>query len=351
VIDGVLKALSTFSGVRPAEAGEFTRRAFMNGRLDLTQVEGLADLLSAHSDVQRRSALAQLKGAMSAPMIRMRNDLIHILALLEATLDFPDEGDVTDAPLAEAQTRMGHLQQTVLTLLADAPLGQKQRDGVIVTLVGAPNAGKSALLNWFARDNLALVSPIAGTTRDPVVCDLTIEGQLVRLVDTAGMRETSDIVETMGIEKSYAWASRADIILHLTDLSDPVDFAFTSPKGVEVWSVGTKIDLNPHSSPLVQFAISTTTGQGCEALRAALVQAIAASVRKEPALVVRERQLFHVQTISSALNAALTLDWNAYPELVAEQARTALTAIGQLTGHVGVEEMLDALFLEFCIGK
>jgi tRNA modification GTPase len=155
----------------------------------------------------------------------------------------------------------------------------------------------------------------------------------------------------MGIEKSHQWASRADVILHLKDLSQPVDFTFAPPENAEVWVIGTKSDLSSHSKMPVQFKISAKTGEGCEALRDALVSYISKNIRREPALVVRERQVFHLKTVAKALQAASFLDWAAYPELVAEQARDAMRAIGQLTGHVGVEEMLDALFLEFCIGK
>jgi tRNA modification GTPase len=344
VIEAMVKALGRFSETRPAFAGEFTRRAFANGRLDLTQVEGLADLLAAQTHHQRRASLNQLGGALSKLAERLRNDLMMVLALIEATLDFPDEGDVTEKALLQAKTKLNALVFELSTLLYDAPKGRVQRDGLVITLIGSPNAGKSALLNYFAGEEMAIVSPVAGTTRDPIICELNIKGVPVRLIDTAGLRESDDGIENEGMKRTRAWADKADLIWHLTDLRFGCETTYK-----EVWTIGTKSDLYA-ANPAFDYCLSSKTGEGCEALLHALEGFVAGFITGEPALLVRERHIVLLKEAHSSLLTALSFS-DDQSDLIAEEVRTALRAVGRLTGHVGVEEMLDKLFLEFCIGK
>jgi tRNA modification GTPase len=344
VIDSMFKVLSAL-GARPAFAGEFTRRAFANGQLDLTQVEGLADLLAAHTDRQRKTSLSQLGGALSKAAERFRNDLMHILALLEATLDFPDEEDVTVQAVYDAKALMVIVSQKLQTLLEESPKGRVQRDGLVITLLGAPNAGKSALLNYFAGEEMAIVSPVAGTTRDPIICELVIKGVPVRLIDTAGLRESADGIENEGMKRTRAWAEKADLIWHLADLRFASETNYK-----DAWLIGTKLDL---ASKNISYHhnLSSKTGEGCDALTLALEHWVSSYISGEPALLVRERHVVLLKEVYLAIETALAYDFERLPDLVAEEVRIALRAIGRLTGHVGVEEMLDKLFLEFCIGK
>jgi tRNA modification GTPase len=344
VIEAMVKALGSFPQTRPAFAGEFTRRAFANGRLDLTQVEGLADLLAAQTHHQRRASLNQLGGALSKLSERFRNDLLMVLALIEATLDFPDEGDVTEKALFQAKAKLTTLVSDLSALLYEAPKGRVQRDGLVITLLGAPNAGKSALLNYFAGEEMAIVSPVAGTTRDPIICELIIKGVPVRLIDTAGLRESDDGIENEGMKRTKAWATKADLIWQLTDLR------FASETSYEnAWTIGTKLDLYP-ANPALDYCLSSKTGEGCEALLHALEAFVSSYITGEPALLVRERHVVLLKEANNSLITALSLH-DDQSDLIAEEVRMALRAIGRLTGHVGVEEMLDKLFLEFCIGK
>ncbi|WP_181313807.1 tRNA uridine-5-carboxymethylaminomethyl(34) synthesis GTPase MnmE [Phreatobacter cathodiphilus] len=349
VVAAVLDAALAIAGVRPAEAGEFTRRAFENGRLDLAEVEGLGDLLRAETQAQRRQAYGLFAGRLTSEADRLQAKLLPILAQVEATIDFPDEGDVTGAALDTARRELIALREEVTALLASADRGERVRDGVTVAIAGPPNAGKSTLLNALARRDVAIVSPQAGTTRDSLEVHLDLAGAAVVLVDTAGLRETADPVEAEGIRRTRQRIAGADLTLWLT-AGDPVDRAPTGPGAV--WLVQTQIDRETPALPSVVHRISAVTGEGMAGLVAALTSFAADRTGGEPAIIVRQRHRLIVEELSEALGGALAVgDWDAEPELVAERLRQGLAALGRARGRVGTEAMLDRLFSAFCIGK
>ncbi len=380
VIAGVLAALAQIGGLRPAEAGEFTRRAFENGKLDLTAVEGLADLIGAETQAQRRQALRQLQGLLGNRAETWRKRLIEAQALLEAGIDFADEGDVPDDLLQPALSLARELAGEISGVLADAKRGERLREGLVVAIAGPPNAGKSTLLNRLARRDVAIVSPYAGTTRDVIEVHLDLDGYPVTLLDTAGIRHTDDPVEREGVARAQARAEAADLVLWVVDATDAVsrhpEVAAQRPTkdrgpspfearplrglapqgdGANTWVVRNKIDRA--ASPLQQtddfgrtFLLSATTGAGMDALLAAL----AAHARDffdagEPALVTRARHRGALADAVAALRRAG--EAGAREELVAEELRLAARALGRLTGRIDVEDILDVIFRDFCIGK
>jgi tRNA modification GTPase len=347
VVAAVFAALSQMEGLRPAEPGEFTRRAFENGKLDLTKVEGLADLIFAETEAQRRQALRQLAGLLGDRAENWRKRLIEVLALVEAGIDFSDEADVASDVTERSRAAARELASEVESALADARRGERLREGLVVAIAGPPNAGKSTLLNRLARREAAIVSPHAGTTRDVIEVHLDLGGYPVTLLDTAGIRETDDPVEREGVARAKARASSADLILWVDDTAAPAARA----KGPPRWAVKNKIDISG-SRPGGQdasFAISATTGAGVDELVAAL-SAFADKTfgQREPALVTRERQRRLLQDCSAALKRALVTDAD---DLVAEELRAAANSLGRLTGRIDVEDVLDVIFRDFCIGK
>ncbi|KAA5803838.1 tRNA uridine-5-carboxymethylaminomethyl(34) synthesis GTPase MnmE [Alkalicaulis satelles] len=356
VIEALARALEALD-LRAAGPGEFTRRAFEHGKLDLTEAEGLADLIDAETEGQRAQALAQMTGALRALYEGWRTQLISILAALEGEIDFPDEDDVPDH-LSEAATEpLDALIKALAAHLDDARRGERVREGFAIALIGAPNAGKSSLLNALARREAAIVTDIPGTTRDVVEVRLVLAGFPVILADTAGLREAADRVEAEGVRRALARAEDADLrlgvsdvsretsldalherlrpgdalILNKTDLAGAPDFA--SPEGVTA------------------FPLSATTGEGVAALEAWLETAVRQrlSAREAPALS-RAR---HRQGVTRALDH-LTAAREALargPELAALETHLAIRALEGLTGRVDVEDVLDAVFSQFCIGK
>lgn len=343
VVAGVLAALADLPGLRPAEPGAFTRRAHANGKMDLAEVEGLADLIAAESAAQRRQALALASGALSRRVEGWRGRLIRALALVEAGLDFSDEGDVADDLCAPARVEAEALRQELITALADARRGERVRDGLVVVIAGPPNAGKSTLLNRLAGREAAIVSPIPGTTRDVLEVHLEIGGQAVTLIDSAGLRETSDPVEAEGVRRARARAAAADLVLWLSveEGAPPPDF----PDAV---LVRTKMDLAAPAPSSAGIAISALTGAGMEALIACIEQRAEALGGREPALVTRERQRVALARATAHLASALA---QREEELLAEELRLAARALDAVVGRVDVEDVLDALFRTFCIGK
>jgi tRNA modification GTPase len=346
----VLRAVGAVPGCRPAEAGEFTRRAFLNGRLDLTRVEGLADLIDAETEAQRKQALRQLEGELGSAVESWREELLQVLALVEAALDFADEGDVPEALEDEAARRVQTLRADVDAVLA-RPTGERLRDGFTVVLAGAPNAGKSTLLNALARRDVAIVSPLAGTTRDAIEVRCDLGGLPVTLVDTAGLRDSDDPVEQEGVARARARAAAADLVLWLVAPDDPTPVQ-PAPGGSTpgLW-VGTKSDLADPSAP-VDLAVSARTGAGLDALLDH-VRAVAEQWLGEgDALLTRERHRRALVRTAEALGRAQTLlTRRADLELAAEEIRLATRAVGEITGRVDVEDVLDRLFSAFCIGK
>jgi tRNA modification GTPase len=358
VIAAVLKALGDLPGFRLAEPGEFTRRAFEAGRLDLTAVEGLADLVGAETEAQRRQALGQLRGLLSGRAEAWRERLIEALALVEAGIDFSDEGDVPKELVPKATEIVRKVETEIAEALAGAGRGERLREGLWVAIAGPPNAGKSTLLNRLARREAAIVSPHAGTTRDVIEVHLDLAGYPVNLLDTAGLNEASqDPIEQEGMRRAKDVMGRADLVLWMTDAREAGDSLadLSLSPSASRWRVVNKIDLldTPLSSAPDRFPISATTGVGVEELVAALVRFARESFRhSEPALVTRERQRARLGQVMAALREAMArVEQGAGEELVAEDLRHALVGLGRLTGRVDVEEVLDVIFREFCVGK
>jgi len=366
VIAGVLDALSTIEGCRPAEAGEFTRRAFENGRLDLTAVEGLADLIAAETQAQRRLAFRQLKGLIGDRAEAWRRRLIEALALVEARIDFSDEADVPEDLLGPALHAAQQLRDEIVGVLADGRRGERLRDGLVVAIAGPPNAGKSTLLNRLARREAAIVSPYAGTTRDVIEVHLDLDGYPVTLLDTAGIRDSAEPVEQEGVRRARERAAAADLVLWVIDPSSGGVGSNGRPENVtngDVWLVRNKIDLadsnfcadarkNGNSESKFTLSVSALTGAGMDALTLALsAYAKTYFAATESAIITRARHRRALEETVAALDRALARDHAEREELVAEDLRSAATTLGRLTGRVDVEDILDVIFRDFCIGK
>jgi tRNA modification GTPase len=424
VIAATLAALSGIDGLRPAEAGEFTRRAFENGKLDLTAVEGLADLVMAETQGQRRQALRQMQGALRERAESWRERLIRALALVEARIDFSDEADVPEDLAAPALALARSLASEIEAVLADGRRGERLREGLVVAIAGPPNAGKSTLLNRIARREAAIVSPYAGTTRDVIEVHLDLDGWPVTLLDTAGIRDSDDPVEREGVRRARERAAAADLVLWVVDAAGSDDtsssfrgrpeagtrnpetsseqasgfrvHAFSASRNDEelppTWLIRNKIDLMggsqrnelgeqsvrkteplhqtnstltnmvnerltprnesgfAHTEPM--FNLSAATGEGFDALFSALTRHAADFLAgAEPALVTRQRQRVALGDGLAALRRALTPDVAKREDLLAEELRIAARALGRLTGRVDVEDILDVIFRDFCIGK
>jgi tRNA modification GTPase len=362
VIAGVLDALSTIDGCRLAEPGEFTRRAFENGRLDLTAVEGLADLIAAQTPAQRRLAFRQLKGLIGDRAEDWRRRLIEALALVEARIDFSDEADVPQDLVRPALAAAGQLRAEVAESLADGGRGERLREGLVVAIAGPPNAGKSALLNRLARREAAIVSPHPGTTRDVIEVHLDLHGYPLTLLDTAGIRDSDDPVEHEGVRRARERAAAADLVLWVTDSSadDAVIAAYDQRLvNAEMWALNNKIDLAPtkpcetnESEFARAFAISATSGTGVDALMTALAsytQAFFTGI--EAPVATRARHRHALEETMASLDRALAQEGRGQEELIAEDMRAAATNLGRLTGRVDVEDILEVIFRDFCIGK
>jgi tRNA modification GTPase len=395
VIAAVLSALARIEGLRPAEAGEFTRRAFENGKLDLTAVEGLADLVMAETEGQRRQAFRQMTGALGKRAESWRSQLIQALALVEARIDFSDEADVPQDLVTPALQIARVLESEITAVLADGGRGERLREGLVVAIAGPPNAGKSTVLNRIARREAAIVSPYAGTTRDVIEVHLDLAGLPLTLLDTAGIRDTDDPVEREGVVRARARAASADLVLWVMDVSDstrpdPVEAGRSSPP---TWLIRNKIDtlqkdtrksesfyqnngtneLNSDLSKALKnidnkkltgkselefnkneyvFNVSAATGEGFDKLLSALERQTEEYLAgSESALVTRERHRRALENAVSALRRSLARDLAGHEDLLAEELRIAARSLGSLVGRVDVEDVLDAIFRDFCIGK
>ncbi len=348
IVSGVMGALLALPGFRLAERGEFTRRAVANGRMDLTAAEGIADLVEAETGSQRRQALNQAGGALERAAAAWRDRLARMVALIEAEIDFPDEEDVP-ALFAEVRRRAGELLAEINAALAGAANGERLREGAVMVIGGPPNAGKSTLLNALARRDVAIVSPIAGTTRDTLEVHLDLHGYPVTLIDTAGLRETQDAVEAIGVERARASLERADLVIWLEAgdaRSDP------PPMAARVLRVAGKQDDAGGAPAGFDLALSARTGHGMADLLVRLERAAQEALEGgETALVTRERHRRELQAIASHLGLVSAADELTPVEFVAEDLRLAVRAIGRLTGHVDIDEIYDVIFREFCIGK
>jgi tRNA modification GTPase len=367
VVAAVLAALARVPGCRPAEAGEFTRRAFENGRIDLTRVEGLADLIGADTEAQRRQAFRQMRGALGDRAEAWRAKLIEALALVEARIDFPDEGDVPDDLIGPAFAAARELRDEIAETLADQRRGERLREGLVVAIAGPPNAGKSSLLNRIARRDAAIVSPFAGTTRDVIEVHLDLDGCPVTLLDTAGIRDSTDPVEQEGVRRARERAAAADLVLWVMDSSAsgeiPGDLlAQQFPNNIK-WIVWNKIDLVSvlrikslksivYKLDYPSYFISTVSESGFDAFLKALgTQAQEFLGSSEPALVTRARHRHALESALGALDRAVSEPAPVRDDVVAEELRLAGRALGRLTGRIDVEDVLDIIFRDFCIGK
>ncbi|HWJ72722.1 MAG TPA: tRNA uridine-5-carboxymethylaminomethyl(34) synthesis GTPase MnmE [Kaistia sp.] len=343
VIAAMLSMLGGLPGFRPADAGEFTRRAFENGKADLTEVEGLADLIAAETEMQRRQALAVAEGGLSERLESWRMRLLRARALIEAELDFSDEDDVPASVLATALAEARALALEMDRLLDDSHWGERVRTGFEVVLLGAPNVGKSSLLNALARREAAIVTAEPGTTRDMIEVQLVIDGYAVTLIDTAGLRETESIVEREGISRARRRGAAADLILLLDDGEGS---APEPPASAPVLAVRTKTDLG--GRPASGLGVSARTGDGLDALRLAVGEALGLAEPRPSALLTRQR---HRHGVAAARDGLRGISDRMAPELVAEQLRQAAEGLARVTGRTDVEEMLGVIFGEFCIGK
>lgn len=353
VIDGVLGALLSLPGVRPADPGEFTRRAFLNDRLDLTAAEAVLDLVDAETAAQRRQALRQASGGLAGIYEEWRAALVQSMARLEAWIDFPDEDLPTDV-LEGVSGDLGGLAEALERHLADAGRGERLREGLRMAIVGPPNAGKSSLLNWLANRDVAIVSATAGTTRDVLEVYLDIGGYPATVADTAGLRESTDSVEREGVRRALARAEDADLRLVVVDWSAGGVDRETVARWLDgdAIAIANKIDRGG-DPPDPWIAVSVTTGHGLDALMRRIGTELEArmAVREAPTLTrarhrhAAEEALDGVRRARDALRAGVPL------ELPAEDLRLAARALGRITGKVDVEELLDVIFREFCLGK
>lgn len=343
VVSAVLRALGTMEGLRHAEPGEFTRRALDNGQLDLPQVEGLADLIDAETEAQRRQALRVLSGAVGERAEGWRQLLLRAAALVEATIDFADEDvpvDVKPDVVALLDKLLDELRREV----KGAAIAERVRDGFEVAIVGRPNSGKSTLLNYLAGRNAAITSSIPGTTRDVIEVRMDLDGLPVTLLDTAGLRETDDPVEGMGIAQTRSRAGRADLRVFLLDEAGIPEGAHLNDDDILAWS---KADLGCSG-----FGVSGATGAGVAELTERIVKALAGRMAATGSLT-RERHRIAVLRAIEALESARSELSTGRPreELVAERIRGAIRSLDALVGRIDVESLLGEIFARFCIGK
>ena len=351
VVAAMVKAIGAIAGTRPAEPGEFTRRALLNGKMDLAEVEGLADLIDAETEWQRRAALRQAQGVLGRQAAIWRGALLEAAALLEAEIDFSEEEDVPGFSGRRAAEILAPVLAALKAELAAGRAGERLREGVAVVIAGPPNAGKSTLLNALVRRDVAIVSPFAGTTRDLIEVHLDLGGCPVTLIDTAGLRESFDAVEKIGIFRTRDKARVADLVLWLSEACAPVP---PGVQGGEVWPVFTKSDLlaaGKKQSVTEALYISAESGENLDLLLKRMEDFARAVVGGGHAgLIARERHRKAFETAGQALERVLA-DPGAPAELLAEDLRVAMVSLQRLTGVVDVEDILGEIFARFCIGK
>jgi tRNA modification GTPase len=357
VVERLLRELASFEGFRPAQAGEFTRRGFLNGRMNLMEIEGLADLLVAESEAQRKLAMRQFTGEAGSRIAAWRERLLSASALLEAAIDFVDESDVADAAVLRATPAIEDLKRELEQSVLAAQASSAVRRGLRIVIAGAPNAGKSSLLNALVGRRAAIVSAIAGTTRDVVEAPISLAGLNVTLADTAGLREMgSDVVEQEGIALSRQQLAEADILIWVDSLSETLALRPDRRPDLVVLN---KIDLVSADSIQTRneswegrgISLSLVDGQGLAAFQSALSALIVEQTKgSEHAVLVRERHRLAAEESIRLLNDALNRPRDRL-ELMAEDVRNAARALSVVTGRVGVEDVLGKIFSEFCVGK
>ena len=351
-VEAVSAVLARRDGVRLAEPGEFSRRAFLAGKIDLAEAEGLADLVAAETDAQRRQALHQLGGGLSRRLEAWRASPIEILAHLEAWIDFPDE-DLPDDTAAAATSGISDLEASLRNFLDDGRRGERLRDGLHVAIAGAPNAGKSSLLNALAAREAAIVSETEGTTRDVVEVHLDLGGWPVVVADTAGLREAPTPVEKEGVRRALDRARTADLVLVVFDGAVPPDGASLALLDRDALAVVNKIDLGfappAEISGAETIAVSAKTGDGLQDLLKEILTRMAGIMsQKGEAPLTRLRHRVAIEECADSLARAAAA---GELELIAEDLRIAVRSLGRVTGRVDVEDLLDVVFRDFCIGK
>ena len=346
-------------GCRIAEPGEFTRRAYMNGKIDLAQAESVADLIAAASAQAARAAVRSLDGAFSREVLALRDELVTLRMLVEATLDFPEE-EIDFLKRANAWQRVDAVKTALVAILGRATQGARLRAGLSVVLAGRPNVGKSSLLNALAGEEAAIVAAVPGTTRDRIEKAILIDGMPVNVIDTAGLRDTIDEVESLGIARTREAIDKADLVLHLMDASSGVTLdderiAAQLPAGIDCLTVMNKVDLAP-SAPRGDQAtlyVSAKTGAGLDTLRAELKHRAGLEGAGEDMILARARQLDALRRAVGAVEAATLHLEGAAPalELFAEELRLAQEALNSITGEFTPDDLLGEIFGRFCIGK
>jgi tRNA modification GTPase len=353
------------TGLRLAQPGEFTERAFLNDKLDLAQAEAVADLIDASTSAAARSAARSLAGAFSQEVHALRDALVHLRMLVEATLDFPEE-EIDFLRSSDAAGQLENLQRQLALLAQRAQQGALLREGIKVVIAGQPNAGKSSLLNALAGAELAIVTPIAGTTRDKVQQTIQIEGVPLHVIDTAGLRESEDEVERIGIARAWEAIAEADAVLFLHDLtrSDAIEYiaddaviasamARFKPKSVPLLDVWTKSDCVPDAVPRAGVVLSSRTGEGLDALRQRLLAVAGWQSAPDGVFIARARHVQALAAVGTHLDAAVAQLQSASPalDLLAEELRLAQNALNAITGAFGADDLLGVIFSNFCIGK
>ena len=347
-------------GARPAQAGEFTQRAFLNDKLDLAQAESVADLIDASSAAAARGAMRSLSGEFSVRVESLNRGLVELRALVEATLDFPEE-EIDFLDRSDALGKLNQLRRNLAALRLAAEQGRILREGTRVVLVGQPNVGKSSLLNRLAGDELAIVTEVPGTTRDPLRLELALDGVPVHVIDTAGLRESQDPVERIGIERAWKEIRQADIALLVIDMTrgladEDLQILAQLPVGIIKYFVFNKIDISgDHGGETVttghtEIRLSAKTGEGVELLRAAILRGAGWQPSGEDQFMARERHLHALAEAEAALSRA-TDHGRVAIELFAEELRLAQQALGKITGAVSADDLLGEIFSRFCIGK
>ena len=338
VVDGLLEALASLDGLRAAEPGEFTRRAFENGRIDLTEAEGLADLIEAETESQRKAALALAEGGLRQQVGRWQERLLALSAEVERAIDYDEDDESADAAVVHDCRALARELREWL----ERPRAEPLKDGLRVVVAGPPNAGKSSLLNAIAGDDRAIVTDVPGTTRDHIEVPLALSGVPILLTDTAGLRESSDAVESIGVARAAALIEAADVVVWLGDAQE-------APQHRRLIRVHAKSDVPGRGeAPAGSVAVSSCTGEGLKPLLERIAELARTLLPGEGAIALNRRQAAHIAEAADALDRT-----SASPELVliAEGLRQARNAFDRLTGRAGVEDVLDALFGRFCLGK
>ncbi|KGB27917.1 tRNA modification GTPase TrmE [Candidatus Liberibacter solanacearum] len=350
VVDGILEELAKMPNLRRANPGEFSRRAFENGKIDLLEAESLADLISSETEMQRRLSMEGMSGKLSNLYNGWINKLTYVRSFIEADLDFSDEEDVQKFSSKEIWNDILLLKDEISSHISQGKLGEIIRNGYKIVILGNSNAGKSSLLNALAKRDVAIVTDVPGTTRDVITIDLDLGGYLVKISDTAGIRETNSIVEKEGIKRTFREVENADLILFLEEISSKTEISF--PKNISFIFIGTKSDLYDNSFKKYDHLISSVTGEGLEELINKIKNIISNKFKTNSMFIPsHKRHLDHLSQAVKYLEDASSGEKDCGLDIIAENLRLASISLGRITGHVDVEQLLDIIFSKFCIGK